>query len=314
MTDNLTPGPMTMIKIDGSKIKSIREAQGLTQLYVATAVQVTTDTISRWENRRYPTIKRENGLKLAESLGVPLDDILEIDGEDNVINSENSIAVLPNDLSKAAPSYGLKKIWPLLLLSGFLLATIFAFLFYYLYSTTAVPFSVKRLLPQHVVAGLPFPVIIHVAGEPSTSTSLIIRETLPPGVTLLSTSPKASIAADNTDEIKWLKKISGKANFAYLVKVDTSNEGNIVFDGTVAIGKESTIPSEIDGDHSSTIGEHHWADVDRDNSISDNEILVVYEQYSDIPNIDLNIDLVEEIWLGSGYRWNAGTSSIEIID
>ncbi len=77
MTDNSFAGPMSMVKIDGAKIKQLREQQGLTQLYLATAVEVTTDTISRWENRRYPSIKRDNGLKLAEALNVPLEDILE---------------------------------------------------------------------------------------------------------------------------------------------------------------------------------------------------------------------------------------------
>ena len=77
MTDNTFAGPMSMIKIDGAKIKLLREQQGLTQLYLATAVEVTTDTISRWENRRYPSIKRENGLKLAEALNVPLEELLE---------------------------------------------------------------------------------------------------------------------------------------------------------------------------------------------------------------------------------------------
>ena len=70
-----------MVKIDGAKVRSLREAQGLTQLFLATTVEVTTDTISRWENKRYPTIKKENGLKLAETLGVELEDILESDDE-----------------------------------------------------------------------------------------------------------------------------------------------------------------------------------------------------------------------------------------
>ncbi|MBW2329248.1 MAG: helix-turn-helix transcriptional regulator [Deltaproteobacteria bacterium] len=46
-----------MIRIDGAKVRQLREDRGLTQLYMATAVEVTTDTISRWENRRYPTIR-----------------------------------------------------------------------------------------------------------------------------------------------------------------------------------------------------------------------------------------------------------------
>ena len=70
-----------MVKIDGSKVKTLRESKGLTQLYIATVVEVTTDTISRWENKRYPSIKEENALKLAEALEVSLEDILEKEDE-----------------------------------------------------------------------------------------------------------------------------------------------------------------------------------------------------------------------------------------
>ena len=72
MTEEILPGGMVMVKIDGSKVKRLREQKGLTQLYVATAVQVTTDTISRWENKRYPSVKKENCLKLAETSELPL--------------------------------------------------------------------------------------------------------------------------------------------------------------------------------------------------------------------------------------------------
>ena len=65
------------VDINGSKIRSLREQNDLTQLYLATVVGVTTDTISRWENRRYPSIKLENARKLADALGVPLEELLE---------------------------------------------------------------------------------------------------------------------------------------------------------------------------------------------------------------------------------------------
>jgi DNA-binding transcriptional regulator YiaG len=69
MADNTYPGAMVMVKIDGSKVKQLREQNGLTQLYVATAVQVTTDTISRWENKRYPTIKKGKRTQTCGSFG-----------------------------------------------------------------------------------------------------------------------------------------------------------------------------------------------------------------------------------------------------
>ena len=61
-----------MVLIDGAKVKELREKQGLTQLYMATVVGVTTETISRWENRRYPSIKGDNAEKLAGAFGLSL--------------------------------------------------------------------------------------------------------------------------------------------------------------------------------------------------------------------------------------------------
>src|SRR6266545_5345999 len=74
--DKTEKSPLPVVAIDGVKIKAIREIKKLTQLYVASVVGVTTDTISRWENNRYPTIKRDNAEKLASALEVELADIL----------------------------------------------------------------------------------------------------------------------------------------------------------------------------------------------------------------------------------------------
>ena len=66
-----------MVRIDGAKIRQQRENQKLTQLYISTIVGVTTDTISRWENKHYQSIKLENAEKLAQALEVPFEDILK---------------------------------------------------------------------------------------------------------------------------------------------------------------------------------------------------------------------------------------------
>ena len=63
--------------LNAKAVRRIREDKKLTQLYVAKVVGVTTDTISRWENNRYPTMKTSNALRLAEALEVPLKDILQ---------------------------------------------------------------------------------------------------------------------------------------------------------------------------------------------------------------------------------------------
>ena len=115
--------------------------------------------------------------------------------------------------------------------------------------------------------------------------------------------------------IKWLRKINGTEIFAYIIKVSGKDEELVNFSGTAAVSDASEdSPPPIAGDTTTVIGQHHWADIDKDNSISDSEILSVYNQYGEIKGIDLDIDLIEEIWLGSGYKWNAATATFEIID
>ena len=81
---------MSSVQIDGDAIRSIREEKGLTQLYLATVVGVTTDTISRWENRKYPSIKFENAEKLAQALEVDLEDIVDSGAKNNEILVEQT--------------------------------------------------------------------------------------------------------------------------------------------------------------------------------------------------------------------------------
>ena len=113
-------------------------------------------------------------------------------------------------------------------------------------------------------------------------------------------------------QIKWLKKIAGNAFFAYMVSVSGKEQQTAEFSGTAAISHESE--SSISGPTSIVISHYHWADTNSDNIISDNEILAVYEQYGEITDIDLDIDLIEEIWMGSAYRWDAATATYKIID
>ena len=303
-----------MVKVDGAKIKRLREEQGLTQLYLATAVQVTTDTISRWENRRYPSIKKENGLKLAEALNVRLEDLLE---EEEATDNEERTS---EDLSSAVPvkpeaKTTFKKIRPFLIPALILLGAVIPFSWYSLHSPAPVAFSAERILPGHCVAGQPFPVIIKVSGDPGRASALIIRENMPPNATILKISPEASAGGPKDDTIKWLRNINGTETFAYVVSVTGKEDEGVNFIGTAAVSSDSDeSPPPIAGDITITIGQHHWADTDKDNIISDSEILSVYDRYREIKGIDLDIDLIEEIWLGSGYKWNPTTATFEILD
>jgi len=316
MTDNAFSSPMSMIKIDGGKIKRLREQQGLTQLYLATAVQVTTDTISRWENRRYPSIKKENGLKLAEALNVELEEILEErqeEREETVLQEPLAEeAVSPRTVTNEQKGFGFRQSWPLLILSLTLFSILMAFAWYFITPPVIESFSVVRILPDHFISGQPFPVLIRVEGTPDNATSLIIKEDVPGNSVIHKTSPGVTSGRIRDNKIKWLKKVNQASVFAYVISIPGVEGETVSFSGTVASTKDNE--HQIAGANRATIGLHHWADIDNDNVISDYEILTVYDLYSDISDIDLNIDLIEEIWMGSGYRWDPHNNSYTILE
>jgi len=302
MENDIFPGAMTMVNIDGAKVKLLRESQGLTQLYLATAVQVTTDTISRWENKRYPSIKKENGLNLAEALGVELEELLE------------TTAASPPPQTEEAKASSFKRNWPLLILSATIAAIIGAVSLFFIHSPSPVALSAERILPAHCIPGQPFPVIIKVTGAPAGSTALILKENFPKNAKIIKTVPDINVAGLKDTEIKWLRKIEGQALFSYVLRIEGQKTDNLLFNGNIAINRSSANTVQISGDTEIHSGKYHWADSNGDNIISDNEVLTVYDQYSEIDGLGLDIDLIEEIWLGSGYNWDTKTSSFEILD
>jgi len=304
---------MSMVKIDGSKIKRLREEQGLTQFYLATAVHVTTDTISRWENKRYPSIKKENGIKLAEALNVQLEDILEKDEAAALPSSPPptivDLAPTTNDNKSRS-----QKLRPLLFLSLILFCIVVAFTWYSLNSSLEVPLTAERNAPEHCIAGQPFPVMIRITGTPEDKqTAIIIRENLPANATVIKISPEVAGGGKKKDMIKWLKKITGTTTFAYVISVPGAEDDKIGFYGTAAVSSDSGSPPAIGGSSTTSIGQYHWADGDKDNTISDSEILAVHDRYNEIAGIDVDIATIEKIWLSSGYKWNTITHSLEIL-
>ena len=46
--------------------------------------------------------------------------------------------------------------------------------------------------------------------------------------------------------------------------------------------------------------------------IDDEEILAVYDLYSDIRGLDIDRDLIDSIWAGGGYTWNDKTRQYQV--
>lgn len=303
-----------MVKIDGDKVRQLREQKGLTQLYVATVVQVTTDTISRWENKRYPTIKKENGIRLAEALEVPLEDILMVD-EDPTPDSDTA--------PRAGDEYDEQQAGPLPAHPRFpLIPILFFFLiagaasvaaWYYLMRTEDVTLEARRIVPQVCTLGQPFPVAIEVNISPQSPLAIIVKEQVPEGVVVKATDPPLPDKNPKNNSLKWLKKIEGKVLFSYIAVAKDPAAAGKDFSGTVATGNDGGISFPITGPHNIRPTTFHWADANGDNVINDQEILAVYDQYGDLEQLGLDIDLIEEIWLGSGYSWNEKKKTYDIL-
>ncbi len=309
-----------MVKINGRKIRELREALDLTQLYMATTVEVTTDTISRWENRRYPSIKRANALKLAEALQVELAEIL--DEEENSSRPPVKLDTAENAPAPAAPeiippqtaSGSKKKSRPLIaaLLIG--IGIIIAALWWRQSSYMNPRISAQRILPAHSVPGRAFPVLLRVRNTGRKPLSFIIREYIPAGAKVILAHSAAAVTVDKkTGSLKCLGRIKkGELTLGYVLKTRRGMTPPLKLRGTITSRRFGGRPQTITGDKEVKMLPFHWADKNMDNRIDDQEILTVYDDYSEVKGLKIDMDLIEDIWFGSGYSWNAKTGKFII--
>jgi transcriptional regulator with XRE-family HTH domain len=325
MSDDIYPGGPVMIKIDGTKIRKIREQKGLTQLYIATAVDVTTDTVSRWENKRYPSIKKENGLKLAQALEVTLEEILDTESEPEPGKSPAQQTVEDNSADAQPSSSGDRAYHPasrsFSFKTGLLITMMFIPLFgviiyftHFQQDTTVPHITVKRTVSPHFIAGQPLPVFIHISSSTEKPISFILRENLPPGTTVLSAYPEVSEKQKKNNSIQWLDNISSSSVFIYTISTAKDFTGTILFDGQLKVSSSNKFEVAVSGDQNSVSGFYHWADRDKDNRISDEEILTIYDLTNSNQYAEIDMDLLEEIWLGDGYIWQPNEQRFSILE
>ncbi|MFA6898876.1 MAG: helix-turn-helix transcriptional regulator [Desulfurivibrionaceae bacterium] len=338
-------GGIPMVNIDGAKIRRIREEKGLTQLYVATVVGVTTDTISRWENRRYPTIKKENAIKLAEALEAQMADIIDHGQPAPPIEPPSLQACAPPEQEtpapppetaaeparpeaasaaepatpQTAPPKPRHKSRPVVVLLGaFLLLALVGLVLIRWYTGNDGEGQVTafRTLPTHVTPGIPFPVVIEVTTNASRPFSLILKETLPPNCIPAQGKPQFTNQETDPPVLKWIGKITGEhAVYSYLAKLKPETKLDTIhqFIGAVTVRSDDNPSIPLSGNDSLQASPFHWADSNSDGRIDDEELLFVNETYGGIDGLHFGKKLIEEIWAAKGYRWNPETRSYEIL-
>lgn len=290
-----------MVQISGIALRSLREKQGVTQLYLATAVGVTTETISRWERQDSPTLKEENAVKLAEVLSVPLGDILAVEKEpveeDNAVSSGFFIR-------KRAIAAGL-----LVLLAGIFVSVSVLF-----NNGQVTHFTVERLAPSHTAPGQMFPVLLKVAFDAEDNSSLLLKEQLPQGCSVVRSIPQATAMGANF--LKWVARDGSSIRlFAYLAKCspDTQKQGDLLFQGSLLVRQSRKQEISVGGSDQLQLSNFHWADSNQDNVIDDEELLAVYDEFDLVKGLNINVEEIESIWMGSGYRWNPEQFLFEIL-
>ena len=286
------------VALDGESLKRIREEKRLTQLYVSKVVGVTTDTISRWENNRYPSIRRDNVLKLAEALEVGVDELLR--------KPEPAVVVIQ------PPSAGR---WPLLVgvLSALLALTTLVILFFYRPDPrplTPAAMTAERVLPKFAAPGAAIPVQVNLtrrAGE----EGFILREYLPKGWKLLQSSPPASSLDNDNGMVRWIVKPGdSRERIVYLVQVDrTSRPGSDgFFQGEVVAGQgEGKSAVTVQGEGRVLVAPVLWADINGDGRIDDGEMLQASHTVDEMTGVHIDWLELERLWNAGGYRWDEAT-------
>jgi transcriptional regulator with XRE-family HTH domain len=272
--------------------RRIRDEKILTQLYVSKVVGVTTDTISRWENNRYPTIKRENALRLAEALEVPVEEVLQRDGE--------------ADAEPLAPAPAARH--PLRFLPLLLVPLVLVGVYFFSFRTPPPPVNLEatRELPNFAAPGTIIPVRVHLEIG-SAPKGFILREHFPPGWKLIEAVPPASSLDNESGMARWiLKPDEGLRRVSYLIRVDPRAEvgKNGTFSGELIANPDGgSAPATVDGTRQIQVAAFLWADQNGDRVVDDAEMLQASDTLDQMRGVHLDWAALEEIWDAGSYVW-----------
>jgi transcriptional regulator with XRE-family HTH domain len=283
----------------------IREAKKLTQLYVANVVGVTTDTISRWENNRYPSIKRDNAEKLAIALEVSLEEIIRPE-EAETPPVEPGPA--PTSPPRSRPRWGVIALIALLLPAAILLLVT--------HRRDETPVAV-RTLPPFAAPGATIPVQVKIISNGPTGKGYILKEQFPKGWRLVSALPPVPADREAAGTAKWLLPAAeGQQTVSYTVRIppDQPLKGKVTFVGSVVTHSGDQARTDaVGGSSTVVVADRHWADRNGDGRIDDTEIMPAYYMCEEMKGLGLDWKSIESIWNGRGYRWDSASGTFAVV-
>lgn len=277
----MTRPPPPTLRLDGDKVRRVREAKGLTQLYVAEVVGVSVDTVSRWENNRTASVRRENAEALARALEVDLAEILP--GE-------------PEARPDAPGRRGVR--WAA---GGVGVAAVVLGVAWWLWGANG-PVRAWRDLSPYCPPGSRIPVRIEVE---TGAKRVVVRERIPPGWRFEGSVPPPSQGPGPDGTVRWILTVrQGRARIGYVVRAPEGPEGSAHrFAGTVVAGRRAS-PRPIRGEGRIDLEYVHWADLDADFAISDAEVLSALERLDAVEGLELSTEDLRALWGAPEYDWD----------
>ncbi|MCI5168066.1 MAG: hypothetical protein D3903_18765 [Candidatus Electrothrix sp. GM3_4] len=167
--------------------------------------------------------------------------------------------------------------------------------------------TAERYLPDHTPLGQPFPIVIKVTSSFTSTTSFILKESLPPSCSVSKGNPTGFMQNGTSSGIKWVSTAKKEAGFAYLARCDNPLEPRQAqqFSGKIIWGEHQKNRT-INGDNTITITDYHWADNNQDHRIDDSEILAIYNSIDILKELGADIEETRQAWINSkGNHWNS---------
>lgn len=286
------------VKLDGTRLKRLREEKSLTQLYVAEVVGVTVDTVSRWENNRTASVRRENVTSLAAALGVEPTELLRREEEAEGREPAPTEPVKTPHPARNAYRLFAAALLPLGLLVG-----------WYYFSQGENGVSSRRFAPSYLAPGTLAPVGITVSSPDRSLKSVVVSETLPPGWLLTGANPQPDSGSPADNSYKWILPLAdGAAVVTYVVKApdDGKESSRHRFSGAVVSAREGSGEASTLGGNSVDLEYVHWADGDADFRIDDGEVLRALELLDRVRDLGPDPADLRRLWGAGVYRWDAG--------
>lgn len=293
------------VKVDGDRIRAVREEKQLTQLYVAEVVGVTVDTVSRWENNRTATVRRENAESLARALETDLDDIIRREPPAGTAETAAGDGEKPAALSAPteSPEKGMKKS-TFLTVAGLIAAALIS-----LWIATVlkgVGVSAARRLPPYAPPGSLIPVTVGVKAAEGGRFMVVVREKIPPGWTLVSSVPAQDQGPGSDGVTKWIMELeNGSGRVSYILRAPPGRESSRhVFSGEVAMARERGRPVTTSGPSRIDLEYVHWADEDADFRVDDAEVLSALERMEQLKGQGIDPRDLRALWGAGVYSWD----------